>query len=113
MSDMTMDVLYTAMNGLMTRQQVIANNMANLSTPGFQASQVDFESSLQAAMDSGNTPSGNTAVVTPTNDSANQNGNNVNVDRETMSLAETELRYQAVVGAMNTKFQILKTSIEG
>ncbi len=113
MTDPTMDVLYSALNGLMTRQQVAANDIANLSTPGFKASQVDFESALQSAIASDTAPGANSAVVTPTNAPANQDGNNVNIDKETMTLAETELRYQAVIGAVSAKFQVLKTAIGG
>jgi len=111
--DPTLDILHSALNGLMTRQQVIANNVANASTPGFTASQVNFESALSAAIADGQTPGLDTAVVTPTSDPANQDGNNVDLGDQTMSLADTELRYQAVIGAVNAKFQVLRTAIEG
>ena len=54
--DPTLDVLHSALNGLMTRQSVLANNIANASTPGFQASQVDFETTLRQAMANGTNP---------------------------------------------------------
>jgi flagellar basal-body rod protein FlgB len=111
--DPTIDVLHTALNGLMTRQSVIANNIANASTPGFQASQVDFETALRQAMGSGTTPPANAATISPTNAVSNQDLNNENLDADTLSLSETELRYQAIVNAVNGKFSILKTSIEG
>ncbi len=113
MSDPTMGVLYSALNGLMARQQVAANDIANLSTPGFHASQVDFEAALESAMAAGAAPPPDPAVVTPTNAPVNQDGNNVNLNAETMTLAETELRYQAVIGAVNAKFQVLKNAIGG
>jgi flagellar basal-body rod protein FlgB len=111
--DTGIDVLHAALNGLMTRQSVIANNIANASTPGFQAKQVDFETALRAAMTGGTTPPTDPAVISPTNAPSKQDGNNVNLDAATMTLAETELRYQAVVNAINGKFSVLKTSIEG
>jgi flagellar basal-body rod protein FlgB len=111
--DTGIDVLHAALNGLMTRQSVISNNIANASTPGFQASQVDFETALRSAMASDATPPSDPAVVSATNAPSKQDGNNVNLDGETMSLAETELRYQAIVNAVNGKFQVLKTAIEG
>jgi len=109
----TIDVLHAALNGLMARQSVIANNIANASTPGFQASQVDFETALRQAMEAGTVPPMSPAVVSPTNAPSNQDGNNVNLEADTMSLADTELRYQAMVDAMNGQFQILNTSIQG
>jgi flagellar basal-body rod protein FlgB len=111
--DTGIDVLHAALNGLMTRQSVISNNIANVSTPGFQASQVDFETALRTAMSSDTTPPSDPAVIAATNAPSKQDGNNVNLDGETMSLAETELRYQAIVNAVNGKFQVLKTAIEG
>jgi len=111
--DPTLDVLHSALNGLMTRQSVIANNIANASTPGFQASQVDFETALRQAMSNGTAPPTNAATISPTNAVSNQDNNNENLDADTLSLSETELRYQAIVNAVNGKFSILKTSIEG
>jgi flagellar basal-body rod protein FlgB len=113
MSDNTIGVLQAALDGLMERQQVISDNVANLSTPGFTASKVDFETALRSAIAAGTAPSGNPAVVTRTADPAKQNGNNVDIDGQTVGLAETELRYQAVIGAVNARFQLLRTSIEG
>jgi flagellar basal-body rod protein FlgB len=111
--DPTLDVLHTALNGLMTRQSVLANNIANASTPGFQASQVDFETALRQAMANGTNPPADAATIAPTNAVSNQDGNNENLDSDTLSLAETGLRYQAIVNAVNGKFSILKTAIEG
>jgi flagellar basal-body rod protein FlgB len=109
----SIDFLHAALNGLMSRQSVIADNIANASTPGFQANQVDFETALRDAMSSDTAAPMDPATISPTNDPSNQDGNNVNLDAETMSLGETELRYQAVVNAINGQFSVLKTSIEG
>jgi flagellar basal-body rod protein FlgB len=111
--DPTIDVLHAALNGLMARQSVIANDIANASTPGFQASQVDFETALRHAMAAGAAPPMSAAVVSPTNAPANQDGNNVNLEAETLSLADTQLRYQAMVDAVNGQFHILNISIQG
>jgi len=113
MIDPTMDVLYSALNGLMTQQQVTANNVANLSTPGFTASEVNFEDALRAAITNGTTPPANPAVITPSTAPANQDGNNVDLNTETLNLSNTELRYQAISGAMTARFQELGTAIQG
>ena len=111
--DPTIDVLHAALNGLMARQSVIANNIANASTPNFKGSRVDFETALRQALGSGAAPPMDPSVVTPTNAAPNQDGNNVNLEADTMSLADTELRYQAMVDAVNGQFQVLNTSILG
>ena len=38
-------------------------------------------------------------------------GNNVNLDDETLTMTDTNLRYETMVDAMNTKFRILRTAI--
>jgi flagellar basal-body rod protein FlgB len=111
MSDPTMNVLYGALNGLMARQDAIANNVANVNTPGYTAENVDFEDALRSAIADGSDPSNITPTVTPSTDPANANGNNVDLGEQTMSLSDTELRYQAVVDAVNAKFQLLSTAI--
>jgi flagellar basal-body rod protein FlgB len=44
-------ILTAGMDGLAQRAQVHAQNLANLSTPGYHAKTVDFESTLRAAID--------------------------------------------------------------
>ena len=45
--DMAMRVLQLALDGLSLRQQAISNNIANVDTPGFRASEVSFEGQLR------------------------------------------------------------------
>ena len=62
MIDSTGSALYAALNGLAARQRVIANNVANVETPGFIAGRVPFEDSLRAAIEGGD--AGATSVST-------------------------------------------------
>ena len=43
----------SALDGIALRQRVIADNIANVDTPGYRATSVDFETSLRAAIASG------------------------------------------------------------
>jgi flagellar basal-body rod protein FlgB len=108
--DVTMDSIFEAMQGLTARQDAIANNMANLQTPGYTAQNVDFESSLQQAIAAGN-PSEATISVTPSDATPQTNGNNVNLDDETVTAMQTQESYQTMVDAMNNKFQLLTDAI--
>ena len=74
-----MDVLYQAMRGLSTRQRVIADNIANIQTPGFQAGRVDFESSLRRAIGGGD-PNATSVDVAKSGDPSRQDGR-LNQDR--------------------------------
>jgi flagellar basal-body rod protein FlgB len=112
LNDVTMDIVYKAMQGLSARQKATADNIANVETPGFRASTVDFESSLRSAIDD-NAPA---EASFTTAKSANPNGpneNNVSLDDETVTAINTNLRYQTMVEAMNAKFRLLRTAMEG
>jgi flagellar basal-body rod protein FlgB len=109
-SDPTMDVLYQSLRGLAARQRATADNIANVQTPGFLANKVDFESSLQRAI-SGGAPASATVESTRSTEPTRQDGNNVNLDDETLSMVDTNLRYQTMVEAMNAKFRLLRTAM--
>jgi len=110
MIDSTGSAIYAALNGLAARQRVIANNVANIETPGYIAGKVSFEDSLRAAIAGG--AAGATSVSTVRSaDPVNQNGNNVSLDNEVVSLTDTDLRYQLMVQALNQKFGLLRSAI--
>lgn len=112
MSDLALDALRFSLHGLAARQRVIANNIANLETPGYTAKRVDFESSLRDAIRSGSTDSA-TLNEHGSGDTPDVNGNNVSIDKETLELTDTNLRYQLAVEATNAKFRLLRASIRG
>ena len=108
--DVTSVALHSALDGLAARQKAIAHNIANVQTPGYRATRVSFEDSLRAAVDSGRSP-----AVTPTNQSSleptREDGNNVNLDTETLSSVDTNLRYQLALRAMDHEFSLIRTSL--
>ena len=110
MIDSTGSAIYAALNGLAARQRVIANNVANIETPGYIAGKVSFEDSLRAAIAEGD-PSATSVAKLRSTDPVNQNGNNVSLDNEVVSMTDTDLRYQLMVQAMNQKFGLLRTAI--
>jgi flagellar basal-body rod protein FlgB len=111
MIDDVMSVLHASLNGLMTQQSAIADNIANVSTPGYKAKFVDFATALNAAVANGQTPAPDVATVTISNAPVNQIGNNVDINGETVKAANTSLEYQAVINAVNAKFALLRTAM--
>ena len=110
MIDSTGSVIYAALNGLAARQRVIANNVANVETPGFIAGRVSFEDSLRDAIAGGD--AANTSVAMRRSaDPVNVNGNNVSLDSEVVSLTQADLTYQLMIQALNHKFGLLRTAI--
>ena len=110
MIDSTGSAIYAALNGLAARQRVIADNVANVETPNYIAGRVSFEDSLRAAIETGD-PGTTSTLTTQSTDPVNLNGNNVSLDKEVVSLTDTDLTYQLMVQAMNQKFGLLRTAI--
>ncbi|WP_245160582.1 flagellar basal body rod protein FlgB [Blastococcus sp. CT_GayMR20] len=110
-SDATSTALHAALSGLAQRQRVTADNIANLQTPGFLAGVVDFESSLRGALADGETPTVNGGSVARSLQPTNTNGNNVNLDQETVTATETGLRYQLALNALDGKYNVLRTAL--
>src|SRR6201984_496138 len=54
--DTTQQALESAMSGAELRNTLLTNNLANASTPGYQPEDVNFQSTLQSAIASGQSP---------------------------------------------------------
>jgi flagellar basal-body rod protein FlgB len=111
--DVSSAALRVALTGLAQRQRVTANNISNVETPGFRAGRVSFETELRSAISSGRSPQ----TVQPTTEASLEptrlNGNNVNLDTETLSNVDTGLRYQLLLRALDGKYSTLRTVIRG
>ena len=107
-----MTALQSALRGLSTRQRVIADNVANIQTPNFKAGEVDFEAALSGALEAGDAPTV-TPSIARSSAPSRLDGNNVNLDDETMKMLDTTMRYELTVRAMSEKFALLRTAIKG
>ena len=114
-SDVTRIALRSALDGLAARHRATSNNIANIETPGYHAERVSFEDSLRSAVDDGSIASGQVSSVGATEQTSLEptrlNGNNVNLDTETMSSVDTGLRYQLALRAVDHDFTILRASM--
>ncbi len=112
MSDGIMGVLQFAVDGVSLQQQTTANNIANDETPNYTAQDVNFEQSLQSAMES---PSGGTAqsVVANSTRAASTNGNNVDLPTEMTSATQETMQYQSLVELLNAQFRLVQGAAGG
>ena len=110
LDDITSVTVKTALTGLAMRQRVTADNIANIETPGFLAGRVSFENSLRSAVDAG-TPAATTIANDRSLEPTRLNGNNVNLDHETLTHLDTNMRYQLMLRAVDTKISLLRTAI--
>jgi len=112
-----------ALDGLALRQQMIGRNLSNVDTPGYRAQTVNFESTLQQAMQQGTGLQMETTNAAHLTSQANQplflasmrtggstraDGNNVDVDVEMTEMSADTIRYQALTESVSTKLGILK-----
>ena len=105
--------LRVALGGLAARQQAIANNIANIETPGYRARKVKFEEALQSAVAQGQSPLGVKPSVLTSLEPTRLNGNNVNLDQETLSHIDTTMRYNLAIRALDGKYGTLREAIKG
>jgi flagellar basal-body rod protein FlgB len=111
-ADNTMTALHAALSGLAERQRVTADNIANINTPGFLAGRTDFESALKSQLADGETPAISGGTVARSLEPTNTNGNNVNLDSETVIATETGLRYQLALNALDGKYSLLRSALK-
>jgi len=97
------------------RQQLITANIANVDTPGYHTRDINFQAAMQQAMDEGN---GNDVQMMQSSTEVEglperPDGNNVNMDRESLLMGETQLQYQMGVQLIKSEFHRLLTAIKG
>jgi flagellar basal-body rod protein FlgB len=111
--DVSSSALRVALGGLSARNKAIANNIANVETPNYRAQKVKFEEALNNAVAEGNSPSTVAPSTLTSLEPTRLNGNNVNLDEETLSSIDTNMRYQLAIRAMDGKYNSLRSVIKG
>ncbi len=109
LESVTSAALTSALDGLALRQRTIANNIANVNTPGYTAKRVQFEDALATSVRAG---SGSVTATTERSlEPTRLDGNNVNLDTETLSNVDTVLRYQFASRAVEGTFSGVRTAM--
>ena len=122
----TFGALTQALDAASLRQETIASNLANANTPGYRRKDVAFalelggqEDRLRLARTSGRhllAPGGSgepAHVVSVPGGAMRLDGNTVDPDAEAARLAETEITYAALTGALVSQFAGLRIAITG
>ena len=95
------------------QMKLTAAKMANIDTPGYRAMGMDFEAEMRGAMkdvDLGSTPR---PVRLRAVDGliARPDGNNVSLDRESLNLAEEQLKFKTGVALLRQEYQRILDAI--
>ena len=118
------NVLDKAADASWKRETVLANNIANVNTPGYKRKDLDFEgvlkqelgrckhTSLDTKIDNLHMDHLNPSVYTDlSNYSYRLDGNNVDIDVEEVEYASEQIRYQGITAGINNEFNRMKTGI--
>ena len=111
--DSTQVLLERAIGGATLRHTVLAGNVANANTPGFQPRDVDFHGALRRAMASGPAaveqltigPTAGTPVA------VRADGSGFDPEAEAAKLAENGLELQALVQVAAARTQMLRVAM--
>lgn len=109
------------------RTEVIANNLANVDTPGYKAQDVDFKSAMKLYADKSQTIEGSDPKhITMQNDpfgsmalkfrqatQTSLDGNTVDKDIETVAFAKNVIDYQTSLKYLNGSIKTLRSAIRG
>jgi flagellar basal-body rod protein FlgB len=95
------------MNLLSTRQKLVAANIANADTPGYQTKDIDFQAELENQIGDSNPNVMDVPGLKTKND-----GNNVNVDREARLLAENALRFSVASNLARAELSMVRSAIQ-
>ena len=121
----TLDILHRTMDVSLLRHSATADNIANADTPNFKRSVINFESELKRALDSRH-ETGLRAALTDDRhipfhrqadyrnvgprrvldylSTSDNNGNNVNVEEESMMLLQNQLNYEIMSRMVANQF---------
>jgi flagellar basal-body rod protein FlgB len=125
------DLLHAGLEASWLRNSVIRNNIANVETPGFKASDVEFENVFRQAIEDSQFGfinkrtrpqhidfSGSSGVVKPIivkrqDLSMRYDENNVDIEDENVKLAQNSILYNTMVSKLNSDLSRLKMAING
>jgi len=124
----TVDMLHRNMDVSLLRREVISNNIANSDTPNFKRSIINFESELKRAIESQSSKTLPAKMTNPNHipfnrsvdyrsvkprrvldylSTSKNNGNNVDLEQETMNALHNQLSYQLMTQAVASQFSLV------
>lgn len=95
------------------RMGILASNIANASTPGFKARDIDFQRAMAAAQDGGvdGAITGATMYRVPLQPSLD--GNTVDLSTEQTAFAENAVQYQTTLSFLNGRIGQITRALRG
>jgi flagellar basal-body rod protein FlgB len=95
------------------RHKVLAQNVANVNTPGYRRLDVSFESAFVRALSSGQGLEVKPQIVQPGGGTERTDGNNVDIDGEMGRLAKNTTLYRTYAQILAVQLAMMRTAIMG
>jgi len=118
--DFTYQLLKQGMNGAMSAQSAIAQNLANINTHNYRATHVDFRKYLADArsmkegrLSSPDVPDYSYIPTLRQGLTPNDSGNNVDLNLEMIEMSKNQLHYSGMAQQISKKISIKKYVING
>jgi flagellar basal-body rod protein FlgB len=116
--DPTSGLLSEMIRATAVRHRILASNLANVETPGYEAQEVAFDKLLAEAQGQ---PAGRPAappgirpVVRADPDGVSRrDGNTVDLDRQMVKMAENTLWHNGLVQILAQRLNVMKAAIKG
>jgi len=116
----TLELLRQATVYSTRRHELLAQNVANADTPGFQARDLNFASEMSLAQQVRALPASAMGVpdlevrlIEGPDAVASPDGNSVDIDHQMTRVAQNTLYHTTVLQLLNSQFRALKTAING
>lgn len=121
LNSISMSLLSKNLDGLWARQQAISDNLANVETPGYKSKSVSFEDQLQAQLQDDSRSKQDMIqgiqsvdpATTVSEGTLRADGSNVDVEKENINLARTQLDYAFSLQGLTDQFARLRIAISG
>ncbi len=100
-------VLKSGVSLALMQQKLSTQNIANIETPGYKAKSLSFEGVLSAAQNGSGKPeiSGIKASISTSDaDSTQPDGNNVDLEKESITLYKAYAQYSVLLNQISTEF---------
>ena len=94
------------------RHKVIANNIANINTPGFRAKDLSVES-FEKALARSEFKRSYEVIDSPDATAVRPNGNNVSIEAEMSKLSGNGMRHRVLLSLINHQMRLLEVALKG
>ncbi len=114
----------SAMDAAWYKQQTISHNISNIDTPNYKAKNVDFgvifdeeknkfkyhQDHLYGLLDR-DAPKLGVSTTYETSTNQTLNGNNVDMEKEALELADVQYQYSTLIDRMNNNYSMIRAAL--